>query len=53
MEGEFYITNYLVCVFDIYLMYDFTGYYEGVKTYFQKGRRVVLMILFKLCCLTY
>lgn len=46
MEGEFYITNYLVCVFDIYLMYDFTGYYEGVKTYFQKGRRIVLMILF-------
>lgn len=45
MEGEFYITNYLVCVFDIYLMYDFVGYYEGVKGYFQKGHRIVLLIL--------
>lgn len=46
MEGEFYITNYLVCVFDIYLMYDFVGYYEGVKPCFQKSRRIVPLILF-------
>lgn len=46
MEGEFYITNYLVCVFDIYLMYDFAGYYEGVKAYFRKGCRIVFLILF-------
>lgn len=46
MQGEFYITNYLVCVFDIYLMYDFVGYYEGVKPCFQKGRRIVPLILF-------
>lgn len=46
MEREFYITNYLVCVFDIYLMYDFVGYYEGVRSCFQKGRRIVPLILF-------
>lgn len=39
MSGEYYIVNYLVCIFDVYLVCDFVGYLEGVKPYFQKRRR--------------
>lgn len=36
MSGEYYIVNYLVCIFDVYLVYDFVGYLEGTRHYFQK-----------------
>lgn len=45
MEGEIYIINYLVCVFDVYLMYDFVSYYEGVKSNFEKRYSRICIIL--------
>lgn len=45
MEGKIYIINYLVCVFDVYLMYDFVSYYEGVKSNFEKRYSRICIIL--------
>lgn len=45
MEGEFYLTNYLVCIFDVFLMFDFVSYYEGTRSYFAKRHQKVIVIL--------
>lgn len=46
MYWEYNIINIFVCVFDTYLIYDFVGYYEGVKTKFaMKKRRIAAILL--------
>lgn len=42
---EVYVINYLVCLFDVYLMYDFVSYYEGVRPEFKKRYPRICMIL--------
>lgn len=45
MFWEYNIINFLVCVFDTYLIYDFVGYYEGVKSsLFTKKSRITVIL---------
>ncbi len=46
---EYNLINFLVCVFDAYLIYDFVGYYEGVKPGFLTKKSRVAVVLFTAC----
>lgn len=49
MFWEYSLINFLVCVFDIYLIYDFVGYYEGIKQVFLTKKSRFAVILFTAC----
>lgn len=52
MFWEYSLINFLMCVFDIYLIYDFVGYYEGIKPVLltKKSRLVVILLT---ACVTF
>lgn len=46
MFWEYNLINFLVCVFDTYLIYDFVGYYEGVSPrLLTKKSRITVILL--------
>lgn len=46
---EYSLIKFLVCVFDVYLIYDFVGYYEGVNPVFLTKKSRIAVILFTAC----
>lgn len=49
MFWEYGIINFLVCIFDIYLIYDFVGYYEGINPRLLTKKSRITVILFTAC----
>ncbi len=49
MFWEYSIINFLVCVFDTYLIYDFVGYYEGITPRLLTKKSRITVILFTSC----
>ncbi len=49
MFWEYNLINFLVCVFDTYLIYDFVGYYEGVSPRLLTKKSRITVILLTSC----
>lgn len=49
MFWEYNLINFLVCVFDTYMIYDFVGYYEGVSPRLLTKKSRIAVVLFTSC----